>query len=133
MDDHDLQIVKTYGKNVPDLFKPKKGEENLFPRFTTWREQIDGKYWFPTYTKVDDNLHFTMGDVHIRQVVKYENYKRFGAKTKIIYEGKEVRRRETENKKAEGIKNNDEQGKQRGAFANPALGARAGNGRPPSG
>ena len=90
VDDHDFQIVKTYGKNVPDLFKPKKGEENLFPRFTTWREQIDGQYWFPTYTKVDDNLHFSMGDVHIRQVVKYENYRRFGTKTRILYEGKEV-------------------------------------------
>ena len=32
-----------------------------------------------------------MGDVHIRQVVKYENYKRFGAKTKIIYEGQEIK------------------------------------------
>jgi len=91
VDDHDLQIVKTYGKNVPDLVKPKRGEENLFPRFTTWREQIDGQYWFPTYTKVDDNLHFTMGDVHIRQVVKYENYRRFGSKTRIIFEGQEVK------------------------------------------
>ncbi len=91
VDDHDFQIVKTYGKNVPDLVKPKKGEENLFPRFTTWREQIDGKFWFPTYTKVDDNLHFTMGDVHIRQVVKYENYRRFGSKTKIIFEGQEIK------------------------------------------
>jgi len=91
VDDHDFQIVKTYGKNVPDLVKPKKGQENLFPRFTTWREQIDGKYWFPTYTKVDDNLHFTMGDVHIRQVVKYENYRRFGSKTRIIFEGQEVK------------------------------------------
>jgi hypothetical protein len=91
VDDHDFQIVKTYGKNVPDLVKAKKGEENLFPRFTTWREQIDGKYWFPTYTKVDDNLHFIMGDVHIRQVVKYENYRRFGSKTRIIYEGQEIK------------------------------------------
>lgn len=92
VDDHDFQIVKTYGKNVPDLGKAKKGDENLFPRFTTWREQIDGKYWFPTYTKVDDSLHFTMGDVHIRQVVKYENYRRFGSKTKIIFEGQEIKR-----------------------------------------
>jgi hypothetical protein len=91
VDDHDLQIVKTYGKNVPDLVKAKKGEENLFPRFTTWREQIDGKYWFPTYTKVDDTLHFSMGDVHIRQVVKYENYRRFGSKTKIIFQGQEIK------------------------------------------
>jgi hypothetical protein len=91
VDDHDLQIVKTNGKNVPDLIKAKKGEENLFPRFTTWREQIDGKYWFPTYTKVDDNLHFTMGDVHIRQVVKYENYRRFGSKTRITFQGEEIK------------------------------------------
>jgi molybdopterin converting factor small subunit len=95
VDDHDYQIVKTFGKNVPDLVKPRKGEENLFPRFTTWREQIDGKYWFPTYTKVDDNLHFTMGDVHIRQVVKYENYRRFGSKTKIIFEGQEIKGADT--------------------------------------
>jgi hypothetical protein len=90
VDDHDFQIVKTYVKNVPDVVK-KKGQENLFPRFTTWREQIDGKYWFPTYTKVDDNLHFTLGDIHIRQVVKYENYRRFGSKTKIIYQGEEIK------------------------------------------
>ena len=90
VDDHDFQIVKTFGKNVPDLVKAKKGEENLFPRFTTWREQIDGKYWFPTYTKVDDRLHFSLGDVHVRQVVKYENYRRFGSKTRILYQGKEV-------------------------------------------
>src|SRR5437762_13904376 len=53
VDDHDFQIVKTYGKTVPDIRK-KKSNENLFPKFTTWREQIDGKYWFPTYTKADD-------------------------------------------------------------------------------
>jgi hypothetical protein len=94
VDDHDFQIVKTYGKNVPDLGKPRKNNENLFPRFTTWREQIDGEYWFPTYTKVDDTLHFDsgMGDVHIRQVVRYENYRRFGSKTKIIYQGQELKR-----------------------------------------
>jgi hypothetical protein len=89
VDDRDFQIVKTYGKNVPDLVR-KKGDENLFPRFTTWRQQVDGKYWFPTYTSVNDTLHFSMGDVHIRQVVKYEHYRRFEAKTKIFYEGKEV-------------------------------------------
>jgi len=92
VDDHDFQIVKTYGKNVPDLGVGKKrgGQENLFPNFTTWRQQIDGKYWFPVYTKVDDTLHFSTGDVHIRQIVKYTNYKRFGAKSKITYEGQEV-------------------------------------------
>ena len=89
VDDHDFQIVKTYGKNVPDIVK-KGGGENLFPKFTTWREQVDGRYWFPTYTLVDDTLHFSTGDVHVRQIVKYTNYKRFGAQTRITYGGKEL-------------------------------------------
>ena len=92
VDDHDFQIVKTYGKNVPDIGvgKHRGGQENLFPNFTTWRQQIDGKYWFPVYTKVDDELHFSTGDVHVRQVVKYTNYKRFGSNVKITYEGQEI-------------------------------------------
>src|SRR5262249_31166140 len=49
VDDRDYQIVKTYGKAVPDI-RGKNGEENLFPRFETYREQID-QYWFPTYTQ----------------------------------------------------------------------------------
>jgi hypothetical protein len=88
VDDHDFQIVKTYGKAVPD-FSSGNGE-NLFPRFTTYREQIDGKYWFPTYTRADDELHFKIGDVHLREVVKYTNYKRFGAKHRILYGGAEL-------------------------------------------
>ena len=88
VDDHDFQIVKTNGKNVPDI-RSKSGE-NLFPAFTTWREQIDGKYWFPTFTRVDDTLHFKSGDVHVREIVKYTNYKRFGSKVRITYEGQDV-------------------------------------------
>src|SRR5713101_641748 len=89
VDDRDFQIVKTFGKIVPDIRK-KKGQENLFPKFTTWRQQIDGKYWFPTYTKADDTLHFSMQDVHIVEKVKYENYQRFGSNVRITYEGKEL-------------------------------------------
>jgi hypothetical protein len=91
VDDHDFQIVKTFGKNVPDLGTKKRGgQENLFPSFTTWRQQIDNKYWFPVYTKVDDTLHFSTGDIHIRQIVKYTDYKRFGSNVKITYEGQDI-------------------------------------------
>jgi hypothetical protein len=91
VDDRDFQIVKTYGKNVPDLgVKKRGGQENLFPAFTTWRDQVDGKYWFPVYTKVDDVLHFSSGDIHIKQIVKYTDYKRFGANVKITYEGQDI-------------------------------------------
>jgi len=89
VDDHDFQIVKTYGKTVPDI-KKKKNNENLFPKFTTWREQVDGTFWFPTYTKADDTLRFSTGDVRIKEFVKYENYKRFGSKAKITFDGKEI-------------------------------------------
>jgi hypothetical protein len=94
VDQTDLQIVKTYGKNVPDIVK--KNSENLFPNFTTYRELIDGKYWFPTYTKVDDVLHFSTGDVHTRQIIKYTNYKRFGSDVKITYEGQDVKKDQKE-------------------------------------
>ena len=89
VDDQDFQIVKTYGKTVPDIRK-KKGQENLFPKFTTWRQQIDGKYWFPVYTKADDTLHFSSGDVRIVEKVKYDDYKRFGSNVKITYEGQQL-------------------------------------------
>jgi hypothetical protein len=90
VDDHDFQIVKTYGKTVPDIRKKHGDEENLFPKFTTWRQQIDGQYWFPVYTKADDELHFKAEDVHIKEIVKYEDYKRFGSNVKILYQGKEI-------------------------------------------
>ncbi|HWT88401.1 MAG TPA: hypothetical protein VN454_06330 [Candidatus Angelobacter sp.] len=81
VDDHDLQIVKTYGKAVPDIVT--KHNENRFAHFTTYRENLFGDLWVPTYTHTDDTLHFNAGPVHIRVTVKYTNYKRFGSTTKI--------------------------------------------------
>jgi hypothetical protein len=91
VDNRDLQIVKTCGKSVPDVSaansKKKHVDENLSPRFVTYREQIDGQYWFPTYTRADEDLHFKDGDIHIRETIKYTNYKRFGVKSRIIFKG----------------------------------------------
>jgi hypothetical protein len=82
VDDLDLQIVKTYGKAVPDIRRGK--QENLFPRFETYRENIDGKYWFPTYTRADDRLRFSNREVRIRMIVRYSEYKQFKSTVKII-------------------------------------------------
>jgi len=91
VDDHDFQIVKTYGETVPQVHNSKHPDkENLSPKFTTWREQIDGRYWFPTYTRADDTLQFAQGPVRMRYIVKYENYKRYGAKSRITYDGQEL-------------------------------------------
>jgi hypothetical protein len=81
VDDRDLNIVKSDGKAVPDIIK--KNNENIFPRFETFRENIEGHYWFPTYTRSDDELHFSTGAIHMRMTVRYANYKRFGATIKI--------------------------------------------------
>jgi hypothetical protein len=80
VDDRDLQIVKTYGKGVG----VRKGDEQ-FPKFETYREQIDGKYWFPTYTRADDTLHFKNMDQRVRMVVKYQDYKKYEGKSTIHY------------------------------------------------
>ena len=91
VDSEELQIVITNGKNVPDDLR--KGHEDLSTPFTTYREQIDGENWFPTYSKGDGVLHFPGGkmymsqDVHVRQTVKYSDYKQYGSTTKIIYDG----------------------------------------------
>lgn len=77
VDDQDFAVVKSDGKAVPDL------KDNLFPRFVTYRENIEGNFWFPTYTHADDILHFSTGDVHIRMTVRYKNYKRFGSTIRL--------------------------------------------------
>ena len=94
VDSTDLQIVVTNGRMVPD--DTRKGSEDLHPPFMTWRQQVDGHYWFPVYTKGEGVLHFSGGrgsmgeDVHMRDVIKYTDYKRFGSSSKIIYEGQEI-------------------------------------------
>ena len=79
VDDQDLQIVKTFGRATGALHR---GEDQQFPKFETYREQIDGKYWFPTYTYADDTLNFKGGESQrIKVVVKYDHYKKFEFKT----------------------------------------------------
>ena len=83
VDDRDLQIVKTYGRGVGLL---KRGSDNQFPKFETYRQQIDGKYWFPTYTEANDTLYFKSGlNQRIRMVVRYEDYKQFKSQVEIKY------------------------------------------------
>jgi hypothetical protein len=94
VDATDLQIVVTNGRMVPD--DTRKNNEDLHPPFMTWRQQVDGHYWFPVYTKGEGILHFassygSMGqDVHMRDTIKYTDYKQFGSTVKILYEGQDI-------------------------------------------
>jgi hypothetical protein len=86
VDDRDLQIVKTYGRGVG---LQRKNYDNQFPKFETYRQQIDGKYWFPTFTIANDVLMFQTGPVPIKMVVRYDDYKQFGSDVRITF-GDEV-------------------------------------------
>jgi hypothetical protein len=80
VDDRDLQIVKTYGKGVG-----LRHGDDQYPRFETYREQIDGKYWFPTYTHADDTLNFKDMSQRIKLVIRYQDYKRYEGKSSITF------------------------------------------------
>jgi len=69
VDDQDLQIVKTHGKGVPET------KTNKYPYVDTYREEIGGRYWFPTYSYADEELIFDNGDsLHVRMRVRYSDF-----------------------------------------------------------
>lgn len=79
VDDQELQIVKTKGKGIPET------KVNKFPTVETYREQIGGRYWFPTYSYADDELIFDNGEpLHIRMKVRYSDFAPARADVKVI-------------------------------------------------
>jgi len=79
----DSSIIRLEGQAVPQVRSTR--DENLFPHFTTIRQKVEGKYWFPVTTFADDTLDFRTGPQRIRMIIRYVNYKKFGADTKIEY------------------------------------------------
>lgn len=77
VDKKEYNIVRLQGRAVPQLIA--RGQENLFPRFTTIRKPIDGKHWFAMFTYADDTLEFRNGPVREKLTIAYSNYKRFSA------------------------------------------------------
>lgn len=76
VDNRDLQIVKLCGKTVPEQIRRKKKDPiEVRPTFVGYRQLVDG-YWFPAYARVDDTLHFGVQSVHLREIVKFKDYKR---------------------------------------------------------
>jgi len=78
VEDQDFQIVKTKGKGLPET------KNNKFPTVETYREQIDGRYWFPTYSYADEELVYDNGEVHVRMQVRYSAFVKASAKVNII-------------------------------------------------
>jgi hypothetical protein len=95
VDQQDLEIVLVNGINVPQ--DTRRGHEDLSPPFTTYYQQVNGKYWFPTYTRAEGVLHFaaangTLGqDVHMRATVRYTDYKQYHTNVTIEYAGQQLK------------------------------------------
>jgi hypothetical protein len=78
VDNRDFEVVKLCGKSVPEQPRKKNQPPEVRPTFVGYREYIDGN-WFPAYARVDDTLQFRVESVHIREIVKWKDYKRTAA------------------------------------------------------
>jgi hypothetical protein len=73
-----LEVVKTYGKWITDLgeYRPSSLP---FSIFETYRENVDGKYWFPNYSRSEDVVKLKNRSVPVRVTIKWSNFKQFPA------------------------------------------------------
>lgn len=79
IDERDLMIVKSKGKAVPD------SKDNKFPVVETWRENVDGKFWFPSFSSSDDELVFDNGFVvKLKIRVQYTDYAQGRSSVEIL-------------------------------------------------
>ena len=111
VDDHDFQIVKTYGETVPQVHNPsirrKKTCRRSTPPGASRSTKNTGFLLTPT---LEDTLHFAGNeDVKMRYIVKYKNYKRYGAKSKITYDGQEMSKTDDSGKRSNAERSNRKQ------------------------
>jgi len=79
----DFSIIRSAGQAVPQIVTTHN--ENLFPHFTTERQKMEGGFWLPAITFADDTLPFRTGPQRIRLTIRYSDYRKFGADSKITW------------------------------------------------
>ena len=70
-----LEVVKTYGKWVTDLGDMHPVADLPFTLFETYREFVDGKYWFPNYSRSDDILNQKGLEIPVRVTIKWTDFR----------------------------------------------------------
>ena len=70
-----LEVVKTYGKWVTDQGDMHTLADLPFSLFETYRENVDGKYWFPNYARSDGTVKLKELEIPVRLVVKWTDFK----------------------------------------------------------
>jgi hypothetical protein len=70
-----LEVVKTYGRWVTDQGDVHTLADLPFSLFETYREYVNGKYWFPSYSRSDATLNLKGVEIPVRMVIKWTNFK----------------------------------------------------------
>lgn len=73
VDDRDFAIVRTYGKWVSEV--ESKSDFEPFVFFETYRENVEGKYWFPSFIRSEESLKSEEGSARLRLTLRFTNYK----------------------------------------------------------
>jgi hypothetical protein len=69
IDDQDLQVVKVAGESLPEQ------SAHRTPRFETYYQNYD-KYWFPAYTRADDEIRVGNRLTRVIVKVRFTGYKK---------------------------------------------------------
>lgn len=70
-----LEVVKTYGQWMTDLGPVRTIPDLPFNLFETYRENVDGKYWFPNYSRSDNTVDLKGLQIPVRIVIKWTDFK----------------------------------------------------------
>jgi hypothetical protein len=74
IDDHDLAIVKSYGKWVTETGDVQPAQHLPFTIFETYRQPVDNKYWLPAYSRSDASYDNRGVMVPVRLIIRWDHY-----------------------------------------------------------
>ncbi len=73
VDDHDLAIVKTYGKWVTET-GDAHASQLPFTIFETYRQPVANKYWLPAYSRSDGSFDDKGLSIPVRLIIRWDQY-----------------------------------------------------------
>jgi len=77
VDDQDLAVVKVYGKwvSLGGDEEESSGGDSPFSLYEMYYENVEGRYWFPTYIRSEAYVHTKNGDYRLRLTVRMTDFK----------------------------------------------------------
>lgn len=72
VDNQDLAIVKSYGEFVST--QPRSPNALPFSYYETYRDNTEGKYWFPSYIRSEDVITKNQAELPIRLIIRASDF-----------------------------------------------------------